>query len=145
MNKKRCLCTMETSCGVVLVNFGAVLLLQYPQGHWDLPKGHVEDYDVDRQSTMLRELAEETGISDVTLLDGFEERTEYTYRHKGKRREKEVFWYVAETETMEVSLSHEHRGYLWLDWDQALDTITHNETRTIVERARRFVELHGQQ
>ena len=94
---------------------------------------------------MLRELAEETGISDVTLLDGFEERTEYTYRHKGKRREKEVFWYVAETETMEVSLSHEHRGYLWLDWDQALDTITHNETRTIVERARRFVELDGQQ
>ena len=145
MNKKRCRCTMETSCGVVLVNFGAVLLLQYPQGHWDLPKGHVEEDDVDRQSTMLRELAEETGISDVTLLDGFEERTEYTYRHKGKRREKEVFWYVAETETMEVSLSHEHRGYLWLDWDQALDTITHNETRTIVERARRFVELHGQQ
>ena len=29
---------METSCGVVLVNFGTVLLLQYPQGHWDLPK-----------------------------------------------------------------------------------------------------------
>ena len=145
MNKKRCRCTMETSCGVVLVNFGTVLLLQYPQGHWDLPKGHVEEEDVDRQSTMQRELAEETGISDVTLLDGFEERTEYTYRHKGKRREKEVFWYVAETETMEVSLSHEHRGYLWLDWDQALDTITHNETRTIVERARRFVELHGQQ
>jgi 8-oxo-dGTP pyrophosphatase MutT (NUDIX family) len=36
---------METSSGVILVNLGTVLLLQYPQGHWDLPKGHIEDTD----------------------------------------------------------------------------------------------------
>ena len=86
---------METSCGVVLVNYGTVLLLQYPQGHWDLPKGHVEAGDSDRKATMRRELAEETGIADVSVLDGFEERTEYTFRHKGKRQSKEVYWYVA--------------------------------------------------
>lgn len=136
---------METSCGVVLVNYGAVLLLQYPQGHWDLPKGHVEVDDSDRVATMRRELAEETGISDVTVLNGFEERSEYGFRHKGKRKTKEVYWYVAETETMEVNLSHEHRGYLWLDWDQALETITHDETRSVVRLAQRFVELYGTQ
>lgn len=136
---------METSCGVVLVNYGAVLLLQYPQGHWDLPKGHVEENDSDRTATMLRELAEETGIADVTVLSGFEERTEYTFRHKGKRKNKEVYWYVAETETMEVELSHEHRGYLWLDWDQALETITHDETRSVVRLAQQFVKLYGTQ
>lgn len=136
---------METSCGVVLVNYGAVLLLQYPQGHWDLPKGHVEADDSDRKATMRRELAEETGIADVTVLDGFEERTEYTFRHKGKRQSKEVYWYVAETETLDVNLSHEHRGYLWLDWDQALDTITHDETRSVVRLAQQFVKLYGTQ
>ena len=136
---------METSCGVVLVNYGAVLLLQYPQGHWDLPKGHVEADDSDRKATMRRELAEETGIADVSVLDGFEERTEYTFRHKGKRQSKEVFWYIAETETLNVNLSHEHRGYLWLDWDQALDTITHDETRSVVRLAQQFVKLYGTQ
>ena len=136
---------METSCGVVLVNYGAVLLLQYPQGHWDLPKGHVEEDDKDRTTTMLRELTEETGIVDISVLDGFEERTEYTFRHKGKRKNKEVYWYVAETETMEVELSHEHRGYLWLDWDQALETITHDETRNVVRLAQQFVNLYGTQ
>ena len=145
MNEKTCRPIMETSCGVVLVNYGTVLLLQYPQGHWDLPKGHVEPDDEDRQRTMLRELKEETGIADVTVLKGFEERTEYAYRHKGKRREKEVFWYVAETEELDVVLSHEHRGYLWLDWDQALETISHDETRSIVERARQFVLVNGRQ
>ena len=136
---------METSCGVVLVNYGAVLLLQYPQGHWDLPKGHVEADDSDRKATMRRELAEETGIAAVWVLDGFEERTEYTFRHKGKRQSKEVYWYVAETETLDVNLSHEHRGYLWLDWDQALDTITHDETRSVVRLAQQFVKLYGTQ
>lgn len=136
---------METSCGVVLVNYGAVLLLQYPQGHWDLPKGHVEAEDSDRKATMRRELAEETGIADVSVLDGFEERTEYTFRHKGKRQSKEVYWYVAETETLDVNLSHEHRGYLWLDWDQALETITHDETRSVVRLAQQFVKLYGTQ
>ena len=57
---------METSCGVVLVNFGSILLLQYPQGHWDFPKGHVEQGDVDYKSTAARELAEETGIVDTS-------------------------------------------------------------------------------
>ena len=136
---------METSCGVVLVNYGAVLLLQYPQGHWDLPKGHVEADDSDRKATMRRELAEETGIADVSVLDGFEERTEYTFRHKGKRQSKEVYWYIAETETLDVNLSHEHRGYLWLDWDQALETITHDETRSVVRLAEQFVKLYGTQ
>ena len=136
---------METSCGVVLVNYGTVLLLQYPQGHWDLPKGHVEGDDADRHSTMRRELEEETGIADVALLDGFEQRTEYSFRHKGKRKEKQVYWYIAETDVIEVQLSHEHRGYLWLDWDQALDTITHDETRAVVRAAQRFVQLNGRQ
>jgi 8-oxo-dGTP pyrophosphatase MutT (NUDIX family) len=136
---------METSCGVVLVNYGTVLLLQYPQGHWDLPKGHVELDDDDRHSTMLRELEEETGIAAVELLEGFEQRTEYSFRHKGKRKEKQVYWYIAETDVIEVRLSHEHRGYLWLDWEQALETITHDETRAVVRAAQRFVQLNGRQ
>jgi 8-oxo-dGTP pyrophosphatase MutT (NUDIX family) len=122
-----------------------VLLLQYPQGHWDLPKGHVEEDDADRTSTMRRELAEETGIQSVTLLNGFEERSEYTFRHKGKLKQKQVYWYIAETEEMDVTLSHEHRGYLWLDWDQALETLTHDETRNVVKLAQQFVNLYGQQ
>jgi hypothetical protein len=46
---------------------------------------------------------------------------------------------------MDVTLSHEHRGYLWLDWDQALETLTHDETRNVVKLAQQFVNLYGQQ
>ena len=72
---------METSCGIVLVNYGTVLLLQYPQGHWDFPKGHVEESDEDHHATARRELLEETGIEEIEFIPEFVERSEYSYRH----------------------------------------------------------------
>ena len=54
---------MEKSCGVILFNGQEVLLLQHPdsknKGHWDFPKGHIENGETEPQ-TALRELAEET-------------------------------------------------------------------------------------
>ena len=134
---------METSCGVVLVNIDSILLLQYPQGHWDLPKGHVEPSDVNHIATVRRELAEETGITGVQFNQEFVERTAYTYRHKGKTREKEVFWFLAETDSLDVALSHEHRDHLWLDWEQALAQLTHEETRSVVRSAWEKVKSLG--
>ena len=123
---------METSCGVVLVNFGTVLLLQYPQGHWDFPKGHVEDTDTDKKSTAARELREETGISDISFIQDFEFRTTYDFRHKGRRVDKQVFWYIAETDTLTVKLSHEHLQHIWLDWESAMMQLTHQDSKSVL-------------
>jgi len=127
---------METSCGVVLVNFGSILLLQYPQGHWDFPKGHIEESDEDKKATAARELSEETGISEIEFIDDFEYRTAYEFRHKGRLIEKQVFWFIAETETMSVSISHEHREHLWLEWDDAMKQLTHTESQGVLAAAR---------
>ena len=35
-----------------MVNYGTILLLQYPRGHWDFPKGHVEESDEDEYADM---------------------------------------------------------------------------------------------
>ena len=134
---------METSCGVILVNLGSILLLQYPQGHWDLPKGHVEQEDVDNFETSRRELKEEMGLSELSFLENFEYRTEYQFKHKGKRRVKQVFWYIATTEEISVSLSKEHRNYMWLDWEQALEQVTHLETKQLIESAYEFMKNAG--
>ncbi len=134
---------METSCGVILVNLGSILLLQYPQGHWDLPKGHVEKDDVDNYETTKRELKEETGITEISFVENFEYRTEYQFKHKGKRRVKQVFWYIATTEEISVNLSKEHRNYMWLDWEQALEQATHLETKELIKSAHEFMESLG--
>jgi len=51
-----------------------------------------------------------------------------------------VQWFLAETEEIDVLLSHEHRDYIWLDWESAFQLITHQETRAVVESAQSFLE-----
>ena len=136
---------METSCGVVLVNFGSVLLLQYPQGHWGFPKGHFEDDDGAYQKTALRELEEETGISEVRMVEDWRIRTEYTFTRKGRPVLKEVFWFIGETDQYEINLSHEHRNYMWLDWDAAETQLTFEPSKEVLRAARNQLRAMGRE
>ena len=131
---------METSCGLVLVNFDSILLLQYPQCHWDFVKGHVEDTDSSFELTALRELAEETGISSATIISGFETRTEYNFVHKGNTIDKQVYWYLAKTDEMIVQLSNEHIGFLWLSWDDAMAQLTFENSKNVLRLAKNFID-----
>jgi len=134
---------METSCGVVLVNFGSILLLQYPQGHWDFPKGHVEETDVSNMATAARELNEETGIKDIEFVPNFEFRTSYNFRHKGKLINKQVFWYIATTDEIDVELSEEHTSYIWLNYEEAESMLTFDQEKELIRSAISHMKKSG--
>ena len=131
---------METSCGLVLVNYDSILVLQYPQGHWDFVKGHVEGSDTSLQKTALRELLEETGIQSANIIPGFQLRTEYQFSRKGNQISKQVHWFIAETDEIVVNLSNEHIGFLWLSWDEALDQLTFDNSKNVLSSARKFFQ-----
>ncbi len=132
---------METSCGVVLANGDLILLLRYPQGHWGFPKGHVEDDDLDHQTTAIRELAEETGITDVSIIGTWSATTSYTYSRRGIEREKQVHWFPARTNTMNVQLSEEHTDHIWIDVDDAEDMITFPAEVKVLRDARKILRI----
>ena len=135
--------SMETSCGFVLVNYDSVLLLQYPQGHWSFPKGHVEPGEENHHITASRELVEETGISQIAINDSWMSRTEYTFQRKGRKIPKQVYWYLAETSELDVSLSHEHINYLWLDFDEAEAQLTFEQEKSTLRSARKHMQQMG--
>ena len=61
----------EKSCGIILIDDeNQYLLVQLLAGHWDFPKGHVEQGETEKE-TALREVLEETGLN-VHILDGFQ-------------------------------------------------------------------------
>jgi len=134
---------LETSCGFILLNFDSFLLLQYPQGHWSFPKGHVEKGDADHHSTAQRELTEETGITDITIDADWTQKTEYTFFRKGRETPKQVFWYLAETDELEVNLSHEHNNYLWLQFNEAEEQITFEQEKELLRSARHYLRSNG--
>jgi len=134
---------MDTSCGVVLFNSSKVLLLRHSSissrggGHWDFPKGHIDDGETEIQ-TALRELVEETGIEQVKVVDGFRDTITYTFSGGQEQIGKEVVFFIATTKESKVTLSHEHIDYSWLDFDSAFSRLTYDNARQVLRNAIEF-------
>jgi len=114
------------------------LLLHYEAGHWDFVKGNVEPNESEK-STVLRELQEETGIVDAQFIEGFKERVEYFYRRQGATIHKEVIFYLMETHTEKVELSFEHVGFVWLDYQHAIEKLNFSNAKKVLQKAQEFL------
>lgn len=128
----------ETSAGIVLFrkedSKNLFLLLHYPSGHWDFVKGKMEKGESTHE-TAIRETKEETGITDVNFLDGFEEWIEYNFQYQKELVHKKVVFFLAETTTKEVSISHEHLDYTWMDYNTAMEKTTFDNAKTVLTKA----------
>jgi 8-oxo-dGTP pyrophosphatase MutT (NUDIX family) len=132
----------QTSAGVVLfqnVSSGKLyLLLNYPQGHWDFVKGKIEENET-LYETARRETKEETGISNIEFIDGFEENIEYDFKFKREDVHKKVIFFIAKTDTKKIRLSHEHNDYLWLGYNDALKKTTYQGSKNVLIKANEFL------
>ncbi len=128
----------ETSAGIVLFRKegpkNLFLLLYYPSGHWDFVKGKMEK-DETIHETAIRETKEETGIIDVKFLDNFEEWIEYNFQYQGELVHKKVVFFLAETNTKNIEISHEHLNYTWMDYNTAIEKTTFGNAKTVLTKA----------
>jgi len=128
----------ETSAGIVLFrkedSKTLFLLLHYPSGHWDFVKGKMEK-DESTHETAIRETREETGITDITFIENFEEWIKYDFQYQGELVHKKVVFFLAETKTKEIEISHEHLGYTWVDYNTAMEKTTFDNGKTVLTRA----------
>ena len=128
----------ETSAGIVLFrkenSKNLFLLLHYPSGHWDFVKGKMEKGESTHE-TAVRETEEETGIKDVMFIDDFEEWIEYNFQFQGELVQKKVVFFLAETKTEEIKISHEHSGFIWTDYNSAMEKTTFDNAKTVLTKA----------
>lgn len=127
----------ERSAGAILYRESPsgklYLLLNYPSGHWDFVKGNIEKGETFKQTT-LREIKEETGITDVSFVEGFENKVEYHYQRDGKLVHKEVVFFLARTATEHVEISFEHLGFIWLKYNDALKKLTYKTAQGMLKK-----------
>lgn len=117
------------------------LLLDYGR-HWDYPKGHVEKGEDDLVAA-LRELKEETGIADARPIEEFHHEIAYFFRDKkGVLVHKTVIFFLAQTVSTEVILSHEHIAAEFLPYDQAYERLTYANAKKALSLANEFIHSH---
>lgn len=116
------------------------LLLHYPSGHWDYAKGHLEDGESAKEAA-IRELVEETAIDDIEIQDGFMVPMYYEYQGHGLLHKKTVDYFLGETnlEEDQIEISHEHQGWGWYDYNEALDKLTFENAKDILVAGESFL------
>ncbi len=134
----------EESAGAVIFmrdgNRVLYLLLHYKHksDYWDFTKGNIEQGE-DEHETVRREVLEETGLNDISFIDGFKEDTNWFYKRDGKTVFKEVVYFLVETKSKDVKISEEHIGYEWLSYDEALNRIGYKNSKDILRKANEFL------
>jgi len=135
------------------------LLLQYPHGHWEFPRGHVEEGESEKE-TALRETEEETGIhaSDLTIQEGFRESFSFGYRARGGEKKsrikqkkcllirKKAVFYIAElaANAKPIETSHEHSDHAWLTYNKAQKKLTHTNAKKLLKKVSKHLDhLHS--
>ena len=131
----------ERSAGVILFNKTdgiQFLILKYPSGHWDFVKGNIEEGEKEKE-TVRRELFEETGISNLEIHQGFNEKVEYNYYKKNNKVHIIVSYYLAETNQKQVKLSFEHLDYKWSDYEGLMKLITFENSKEILKKGNEII------
>lgn len=135
------------SAGIILFfiknNEREYLLLHYPHGHWDLPKGKIEEGET-KQQAALRELKEETGIA-AEIYPDFEKHFNYFFKLDDVLIKKTVYFFVSQSFTDQVTLSEEHIGYSWLKYKDALKRLTFGNAQEVLKKANQFLESRKNQ
>jgi 8-oxo-dGTP pyrophosphatase MutT (NUDIX family) len=134
----------ETPIGAVLFRIkGRVefLLMQRANNDmWDFPKGHhLSKHTEDEKAVALREIEEETLITEVKFLAGY--RHEYRFINpKGSHRQIIVF--LGKTD-QEPVLSSEHKLFKWVTFEKACQLLSYEEKVKLLTEIKEFLIKRG--
>jgi 8-oxo-dGTP pyrophosphatase MutT (NUDIX family) len=139
----------ETSAGGIVVHRerradGAddalVLLIRDSYGHWGFPKGHVERGEAPADAAM-REVAEETGVSDLDL-QGPLDTIDWYFRFDGQLVHKVCHFFLMETAHLETQPQVDEgiSACRWERFDDAERLVSYSNARDVLRRARAMVE-----
>lgn len=122
----------EKSCGCIIIENDKVLLVQESEGHWGLPKGHVEGNETEIE-TAKREVKEETNL-DVEITDS-SKRFELNYIVEPDI-DKTVCFFPAKVISGEIKRQESEINEIrWVPVDEAISVITFDNAKEMLRNA----------
>ena len=123
----------EKSCGCIILDNNMVLLVKHNAGHWDFPKGHVENNETEEQ-TAIREVKEETNIY-VEIIPGYR----YVIQYSPKENViKDVVFFIAKKISNNIKAQESEISIVeWVDIDTAFTQITHTDSKKLLMQVKK--------
>ena len=106
--------TILVAAGGLITNPAGEVLLMFRRGKWDLPKGK-QDPGEDLETCALREVAEETGLRNISLDNKIIETFHY-YPMKNKKVLKHTHWYRMHFTGTELTIPQIEEDIQDLQW-----------------------------
>ena len=87
----------------------------------------------------VRELGEETGITKIRIVEGFTFSYDYYFRAGGIEIKKFVKMFLAYYLGGDVVISHEHKRFKWLRFDEAMKILKFENIKRQLRKAESFL------
>jgi 8-oxo-dGTP pyrophosphatase MutT (NUDIX family) len=118
------------------------LLIRHWAGHWGFPKGHAEPGET-AIATACRELEEETGIQSCKVLEDPSFVEQYSFTKDNQWVEKKVTYFLATVQSEAVTCQEkEIQAYAWADFNTALETISFDQAKRILQQVYDYLQHH---
>jgi len=134
----------ETSAGGVVFrrrngDRPAFLLIRDSYRNWGLPKGHLEAGEAAAEAA-LREVAEETGLSDLVLHGPIQE-IDWFFRFRRRLIHKTCVFFLMESAAGEACPQRDEgiTACRWLPFDAAVKAVSYANAREVLNRAGELV------
>uniref|UniRef100_A0A1I8BIU4 Bis(5'-nucleosyl)-tetraphosphatase [asymmetrical] n=1 Tax=Meloidogyne hapla TaxID=6305 RepID=A0A1I8BIU4_MELHA len=105
--------------------------------------GHVDPGENEWQAA-IREVKEESGIDaneQLTIIKDFKHEMFYYVKSELKRV---TYWLAkANDSNIQVTLSHEHLEFRWVNYEDALDLVTREEMKEMLEKADDYINKNS--
>jgi 8-oxo-dGTP pyrophosphatase MutT (NUDIX family) len=117
-----------------------ILEREETKGDWTFAKGHADVGETPIQ-TAMRELEEETGITQIEIMDIPLIHEEYEiFRHREKRL-KINDYFIGLVKNDQVKIEKEEiQSYKWATFEEALDLLSHKERKEVLKEAQKYIE-----
>jgi bis(5'-nucleosidyl)-tetraphosphatase len=139
--------TKQGACGVIIVvkeeEYKFLILLQDEKFvNWSFPKGKAEGTEIPID-TAMRELKEETGITEVEILNTPMLEEQYEYEKRGENFSRTNRYFIGIVKDKSVKLQEDEIiDYKWATYDEAVNTFGFQKEKRIeiLKKAKEYLD-----